>query len=85
MGLKCSTTYRTPCEIVREINDLIQADNALNRLIRSKLIEIEKGAKLMSDEVEKHDKGWNIRTWRKPNTNEPEDWKRRLKPDYKTK
>lgn len=83
MGLRQSTTYRTPCEIIREINDLIQADNALNRLIRTKLIEIEKGAKLMSNEIEKYDKGWNIRTWRKPNINELEDWKIRLHKGYK--
>ena len=85
MGFRQSTPTRTPCEILREINDLCQSDSALDKLIRKKLSEVMKGAKLMSYEIEKYDNKWNLLTWKSPNINDKADWERRLKDNYKVK
>jgi hypothetical protein len=49
---------RSPCEIVREINDMFQGNTARCKLIRKKCAEIENLAKAMSVEINKTDKDY---------------------------
>ena len=51
MSMLKSNFKRSPCEVVREINDLFQGDSELDFIIRKKCAEIEKMAKEMSIEI----------------------------------
>ncbi len=50
-----TTAYRSPCEVVREINDLFQGDSELDRIVRKKLAEVEERAKDMSIHLSEHE------------------------------
>jgi len=54
MSMNNVSAWRGPCEVLREINDIVQYDKELNRTIRYKLAEVEQMAKNMSIELVKH-------------------------------
>lgn len=51
MTMRGSNKERTICEVLREINDLCQADIEENQIIRSKLYEAERMAKKMAKKL----------------------------------
>ena len=64
MSMWRTSAYRGPCEVVREVNDLFQGDNAEERKIRKLLAEIEFKAKDMSIHLSKYEpnyyKKWEL-------------------------
>ena len=48
MSMNRTSPYRSPCEILRKINDIFQGDTELDKRIRRLLAESEKKAKDMS-------------------------------------
>jgi len=61
MSMWRTSAYRTPCEVLREINDLFQGDDDFSKLIRLKLAEVESKAKEMSLFIDKYDKQFHQR------------------------
>ena len=61
MSMWRTSAYRTPCEVLREINDLFQGDDDFSKLIRLKLAEVESKAKEMSLFIDKYDKKFHQR------------------------
>lgn len=56
MSMWRTSTHRTPCEILREINDIFQGDKPLDIIVRRKLAEVEAKAKEMSLFIDKYDR-----------------------------
>jgi len=74
--------FRTVCEVLREINDLVQKDSKRDKVIRKKLAEAEKMAKRMSLKLEWYNKNFIQEEFEK-NEDAEKDYKRRKKKDYK--
>lgn len=85
MTFRQATPTRTPCEILREINDLCQSNSERDRVIRQKLDEVMKAAKLMSNEIHSNNDNWNEATWLSDNPDYKFDWKVRTKETYRVK
>ena len=58
MSMWRTSAYRSPCEVLREINDLFQGDTDLDRIVRKKLAEAENKAKDMSIHLSKYEKNY---------------------------
>jgi len=64
MILKTASQYMTPCEVLRQINDLCQDDSDKDRQIRKLLVDFEILAKKLAKEVNRRngpkisDKWW---------------------------
>ena len=61
MSMWRTSAYRTPCEVLREINDLFQGDTDIDRIVRKKLAEVEAKTKEMSLFIDKYDKKFHDR------------------------
>ena len=85
MTFRQATPTRTPCEILREINDLCQSNSERDKVIRQKLDEVMKAAKLMSNEIHSNNDNWNNLTWKDNNPDYKFDWKVRTKETYRVK
>ena len=49
MGMRSANIYLSPCELIREINDLCQSDSAKDLEIRKRCYKLERMNKGMSD------------------------------------
>ena len=56
-----TSSRRTPCEVLREINDLFQGDTEKDRIVRKKLAEVEAKTKEMSLFIDKYDSKFHNR------------------------
>lgn len=54
MSMTRTSMYRSPCEIIRKINDMFQGDGAKDKRVRELLSECEEKAKYMSIELTKY-------------------------------
>lgn len=64
MSLRGVYGERTLCEVLREINDLLQG-NKIHKQILPKLIECEDMAKRMSRKLRKYSREWDKDWWEK--------------------
>lgn len=64
MSMWRTSAFRTPCEVLREINDLFQGDTNIDIIVRKKLAEVESKTKEMSLFIDKYDKNFHQR-WEK--------------------
>ena len=59
-----TSNYRSPCEVIREINDIFQGDTGVEKKVRKLLAEAEAKAKDMSIHLSKYEpnyyKKWEI-------------------------
>ena len=75
MSMWRTSAFRTPCEVLREINDIFQGDEELDKIVRKKLAEVEAKTKEMSLFIDKYDKKFHER-WER-NTDSDVDFLRR--------
>ena len=61
MSMWRTSEFRTPCEVLREINDIFQEDDELDQVVRKKLAEVEAKTKEMSLFIDKYDKKFHQR------------------------
>ena len=81
MSMNNANYMRSPCEVIRLINDMFQGDSPLDEKVRYLLAEAELKSKLMSIELSKHNASFHHR-W----PNEPlyaEKIRLRKSPGYK--
>lgn len=67
-----TSAYRSPCEVLREINDLFQEDTEEHKLIRRLLADAESKAKDMSKHLTVYEPNY-YKKWEK-NKNANEDF-----------
>ena len=80
---KTSSPLRTPCEVLREINDLCQSNSNKDKLIRKKLYEVQKMAKRITKKIEYLEKqDWN--KWWEKIDNWREIGEKRITDKYRT-
>jgi hypothetical protein len=81
MSLRGAANVRTICEVLREINDLVQDDSAIHARARELLAEAESMGKRMSRKLVEYNKkvfaGW----WKK-NPDYAQDVEKRLNERY---
>ena len=82
MSMNNVSGWRGPCEVLREINDLVQYDKELNRTIRTKLAEAEALAKEMSIELVKFIPDYHLRWIKLPGKQYTIRHERRNDPEY---
>ena len=81
MTMRTASTRRSPCELLRKINDLCQGDNPKDNEIRLLAAECEKKVKRLARELNKHDKEvW--KRWWELNKTFKDDVDRRLDDNY---
>ena len=84
MSMRDSSPKLTPCELIREINDLCQGDTKKEERIRELCGAAEKMTKRIAQELHKYSKEiWKDEQWWKPNIAWKQKGKRRVKDDYK--
>lgn len=71
----------SPCELLRQLNDLFQGDTAFDKQMRDKLAQIEVMTKELSIRLDKHEPHFQ-HSW-KNNPTYQEDYKRRKDVNYK--
>ena len=81
MTMRTASRLRSPCEILRKINDLCQGKTAKDNEIRRLCAEGEKKTKRLARELNKHDKTVWMDWWEKNDKFEKEI-DRRLSDDY---
>ena len=81
MSMNKSNSWRSPCEVLREINDLFQGDDELDQKVRMLLAECEYMTKHMSIELSKYKPNYHKRWPRKKGWDK--DDARRKQSDYK--
>ena len=86
MSLRGYHNFRTICEVLREINDIMQpdpkrGDTPARKKIRGLLAEAEVMAKKMSRKLWDNNKKWDAGFWER-NPDVAEDMKRRLNKRY---
>lgn len=81
MSLREVANVRTICEVLREINDLVQRDGEPDATIREKLLEAEDMAKRMSRKLVEYNKQVYAGWWAK-NPDKARDIERRLNESY---
>lgn len=82
MTMRTASTVRSPCELVRKINDLVQGDSQKDLEIRKLCSELAKQTKRLAKELNNN----GIRTWEQWWDDNPEFKKElplRLNKDYK--
>jgi len=65
MSMNNANYMRSPCEVLREINDLFQGDTEKDELVRKLLAEAEAKTKRMSIELTKYDQTSYLTWWDK--------------------
>jgi len=75
------SVYRSPCEVLRKINDLFQGDTELDKKVRNLLAESEDKSKRMSIALTKYEPNF-YKVWDK-NPTANEDGIRRKSNNYK--
>jgi hypothetical protein len=80
MSLKSASKLRTLCEVVREINDILQGDK-IHEKILPKLIEVEYMAKKMEKKLLEYNKN-GFPDWWAENSDYEKDLERRLNESY---
>ena len=83
MSINNSNYLRSPCEVIREINDLFQGDNQLDEEVRKKCAEAEYMCKMMSLEISRYDEDYHKKIWNKLNRNHEQDLNRRTSKGYR--
>lgn len=83
MSMIKSNYMRSPCELIREINDLVQGDSEEHKRIRKLLAHTEKMTKEMSIEISKYRPDYHLVIWKQKNQDLAEDDKRRTSKNYK--
>jgi len=58
MSMWRTSAYRSPCEVVREINDMFQGDSFQDQEVRKLLAEVEAKAKDMSIHLSKYEENY---------------------------
>ena len=82
MTMRTASPFRSPCEIIRKINDLFQGDDRIDRKVRELCAEAEKGSKQLAQELNKYKKeAW--KGWWAENKTYQKDVVNRLRDDYK--
>lgn len=81
MPMNEASKFITICEVLREINDLVQEDTELNKNIRSKLSTAEKMAKRMSRKLVEYNQEV-FKNWWDENPDYKADLERRLSTFY---
>ena len=81
MSMWRTNPYRSPCEVLREINDLFQDDTAKDKYVRKLLAECEVMSKDMSIHLTKYEPNYH-KKW-KSNVNANADIKFRERKEYK--
>ena len=81
MSMNNNSAYRSPCEILRKINDMFQGDNEKDKKIRELLAECEEKSKQMSIDLHRHRPDYYAR-WDK-NTTQIKDQEFRKSNGYK--
>ena len=64
-GLKSSTNLRTICEVLREINDLVQEDNSKDAKIRKLVVEAFGMGKRMAKKLFEYNERFDADWWAK--------------------
>ena len=82
MTLRTASKERTPCEIIRKINDLVQGDTETEKQIRKLCFEVELLSKQLATELIKYRNWWG--DWYTENDTFETDIKNRLKDEYRT-
>ena len=59
MSMWRTSVYRSPCEVLREINDLFQGDTEMDKRVRKLLADAESKAKDMSMHLTVHEKNYS--------------------------
>lgn len=81
MSMNNANVLLSPCELLRQLNDLFQGDTAFDSQIRDKLAQIEEMTKELSICLDKHEPNFQ-HSWKK-NPTYQEDFKRRKLENYK--
>ena len=63
MSMNNANYMRSPCEVLREINDLFQGDTEKDEKVRKLLAEAEAKTKRMSIELTKYDQKYYLTWW----------------------
>lgn len=80
--MRTASIVRSPCELLRKINDLVQGDSDREIEIRKLCSEAEKSTKRLAQELNKYKKeAW--REWWEQNKEYKQDVKRRIDDKYK--
>ena len=87
MSMRTASSNRSPCELVRKINDLCQEDNDKDNEIRKLCAETEKKAKMLARELRAREKELKRppRAWGKEWGENPQwqtELENRLRDDY---
>ena len=69
MSMWRTSAYRSPCEVLREINDLFQGDTNKDKVVRKLLAEAEEKAKDMSIHLTKYEPNYYKKWERNINAN----------------
>jgi len=64
MSMWRTSAYRSPCEVVREINDMFQGDSFQDQEVRKLLAEVEAKAKDMSIHLSEYEPNY-YKHWEK--------------------
>jgi hypothetical protein len=83
MSMRDTSNARTVCEVLREINDLVQSDSKRDKVIRKKLAEAEGMAKKMSLKLLEYNQDVFKDYW-KENPDKEADLKIRMSKRYLT-
>jgi len=81
MSMNNTSVYRSPCEVLRKINDMFQGDGETDRMVRELLAESERKSKAMSIELHRFVPDF-YKIWDK-NEQADSDSRRRKLPNYK--
>ncbi len=82
MSMRGAFPKRTLCEVLREINDILNKNEPMQPCeIRKKLIEAEVMAKKMSHKLRKYNKSWDAKWW-EDNKDYDEDFTKRMNNRY---
>ena len=84
MSMRDSSPKLTPCELLRDINDLCQGDSKKDKRIRELLGACEKQSKRLGQEVNKYNRDiWKLQEWWPINKGWRSKGKRRSRDNYK--
>lgn len=82
--MRDSSPKLTPCEVIRDINDLCQDDSTKDKRIRELCGVAEKMAKRLAEELHKYSKEiWKDERWWPINKNWRRKGKKRTRDSYK--
>jgi len=82
MTMRTASPMRSPCEIIRKINDIFQGDSDIDKKVRLLCAEAEKASKQLAVELNKYKKeAW--KGWWAENKTYLEDVDNRIRDDYK--